>query len=72
MATDGHLYRRKQHFLKFNTYTGYTSVSVFYDEAADTFKLVLNGATPQTITISDTMTLSQLETALDAISGVLS
>lgn len=70
VATDGHLYRRKQHFLKFNTYTGYTSVSVFYDDVTDTFKLVLNGATPQTITISDTMTLSQLETALDAISGV--
>lgn len=70
VATDGHLYRRKQHFLKFNTYTGYTSVSVFYDDVVDTFKLVLNGATPQTVTISDTMTLSQLETALDAISGV--
>lgn len=40
VATNGHLYRRKSSTLSFNTYGVATSVSVYYDEVADTFKCV--------------------------------
>jgi hypothetical protein len=77
VATDGHLYRQRTHSLKFNTHTGYTSVSVYFDDVANTFKIALNGAIPVTVAISDTMTLkdnptttASLAGALNAISGV--
>ena len=77
VATNGKLYRKKNTYLKFNTFTGYTSVSVYYDEVALSFKIVLNGATPQTVLISDSLQLKDNPTTtaslvgkLNAISGV--
>jgi hypothetical protein len=68
VATNGHLYRRKSSTLSFNTYGVATSVSVYYDEVADTFKCVLAGL--GSVNISDTMTLAQLKTALELLAGV--
>lgn len=71
VATDGHLYRQRTHSLKFNTHTGYTSVSVYFDDVANTFKIVLNGATPVTVNISDSMTLKDNPTTTASLVGAL-
>lgn len=56
VATDGYLYRKKQHRLHFVSHGAATSVSCYYDEIADTFKMTLNGL--GSVTISDTLQLS--------------
>lgn len=68
VGLDGHLYRMKKHFLHFITHGAATSYSVFYDEVGDTFKISLVGLSD--VNISDTMTMDQLKTALNALAGV--
>lgn len=68
VATDGNLYRKLDATLSFTAHGAATSVSVYYDEVGDTFKCDMNGL--GSVTISDTMTLAQLETALEALAGV--
>lgn len=68
VSTAGNLYRKLNSTLTFNTHGVATSVSVYYDEVADTFKCDLTGL--GSVTISDTMTLAQLETALELLAGV--
>ncbi len=68
VARDGFLYKKKNHFLKFLTFPANSNVSIFYDELADTFKCVVSGKAP--VLISDTMTLTQLSTALNLLTGV--
>lgn len=68
VATDGLLYRKLNATLSFNSHGAATSVSIYYDEVADAFKCVLAGL--GTVNISDTMTLAQLETALELLAGV--
>ena len=43
VSTSGHLYRKKNSTLHFNSHGAATSVSIFYDEIDLTFKCVLNG-----------------------------
>lgn len=68
VSTTGYLYRRKLSVFKFDTHGAATSVSVIYDEVDLTFKMVLAGL--GSVNISDTMTLAQLETAVEALAGV--
>lgn len=68
VSTAGNLYRKLNSTLTFNTHGVATSVSVYYDEVDDTFKCGLAGL--GSVTISDTMTLAQLETALELLAGV--
>ncbi len=68
VATNGHLYRKLDATLSFTAHGAATSVSIYYDEVADTFKCSMNGL--GSVNISDTMTLAQLETALELLAGV--
>lgn len=61
VATDGNLYRRKNHWLKFVSHGAATSVSMIYDEEYDTYKMILTGL--GSVTISKTMQLATGTTA---------
>lgn len=68
VSTAGNLYRKINSTLSFTAHGAATSVSIYYDEVADTFKCDLAGL--GSVNISDTMTLAQLETALELLTGV--
>ena len=68
VATNGNLYRKLNSTLSFTATGAATSVSIYYDEVADTFKCVMNGL--GSVTITPTMTLADLETALELLAGV--
>lgn len=73
VATDGKLYKRRTHSLRFSAHGVATSVSMYFDEVANTFKMVLTGL--GTVVIGDTMQLatgspSGLVGALNALAGV--
>lgn len=75
VATDGILYRKKNYFLRFSAHGAATSVSMYYDEVTDSFKMDLNGL--GSIAIGDAMTLqdspsttASLIGALNALAGV--
>ena len=69
VATDGYLYRKKNHFLRFSAHGAATSVSVFYDETVDSFKVTLTGL--GTVTVSDTMVLKDNPTTTASLVGAL-
>lgn len=56
VATDGNLYKRVNHWLKFVSHGVATSVSMIYDEDYDTYKMILTGIGE--VTISKTMQLA--------------
>lgn len=73
VATDGKLYKRRTHSLRFSAHGVATSVSMYFDEVANTFKMTLNGL--GAVVIGDTMQLatgstSGLVGALNALAGV--
>lgn len=73
VATDGKLYKRRTHSLRFSAHGVATSVSMYFDEVANTFKMTLNGL--GSVVIGDTMQLatgstSGLVGALNALTGV--
>ena len=68
VGTNGNLYRKKNHTLKFITTGAATSYSVYYDEVSNGF--ILNMVGLSQVAIGDTTTLNQLKTALNALAGV--
>lgn len=68
VGIDGHLYRQKKFYLHFVATGAATSYSFFYDEVSDSFKFSMNGIGE--VTVSETDTMLQLETALNALTGV--
>lgn len=69
VSTAGNLYRKKAHYLKFSAHGAATSVSVYYDDVADTFKIDLNGL--GSIVISDTLQLKDNPTTTVSLVGKL-
>lgn len=68
VGVDGLLYRKKSHTLTFITTGAATSYSVYYDEVALQFKLVMNGLGSVTLFLA--LPLSSLKTSLNAMAGV--
>lgn len=68
VGSDGNLYKRLSHSLKFTSLGTATSYSFYYDEVADSFKFKLNSYAE--ITVSDTMTMDQLRIAINALGPV--
>lgn len=75
VATNGNLYRKLNSTLSFASHGAATSVSIYYDEVADSFKCDLAGL--GSVTITDTMVLrddittaNSLYHALNALAGV--
>lgn len=68
VGTDGFLYRKKYQYIKFTSLGTATTYSFYYDENYDTFKLKLNSYAA--INVSETMTMTQLVTAINALGPV--
>lgn len=72
VATDGYLYRKKNHYLKWTNTATISSYSVNYNEVTDEFELsfetIFAPLTP--ITLSSTTTLNQLKNAINAYSPI--
>ena len=68
VGVDGNLYRKVQHTLKWIATGAATSYSFFYDEVGDKFKMTVNGV--GSVNISESMTLNQLKTALNVLTGI--
>jgi len=68
VKTDGRLYKQVSHTLEFITTGAATSYSFYYDEISDSYIFSMNGIGQ--VNVSDSMTMEQLRTALNLLTGV--
>lgn len=65
VCQNGRMYKKVAHYIKFSNLNGAQEFSFYYDEVASKFYLTIDALTP--IEVSQSMTMNQLKTAINAL-----